>query len=143
MTKLVKHVDEMRERLRQTAISEQSLVKDLADSLKLLDQQLLHDVRQAAADHQARRGTILYALEDLADAIGMFRPQHEDALPKPVAVSQPVARPQPAAAIREQIDYGYQYSPPTGDWREATKNLNLQDELELHLNGLNGKTARN
>jgi hypothetical protein len=142
LTKLLKHVDEMRERVRQTAISEQSLVRDLADSLKALDQQLLRDVRQVAADHQARRGSILYALEDLADAIGIFRPQHEDALPKPVAVSQPVAGPPTAAAIPEQVDYGYQYSPPAGDWRQATKNLSLEDELELHLNGLNGKNLQ-
>ena len=107
-----------------------------------LDQQLLQSVRQVAADHQIRRGTILNALEDLADSIGMFRPQHEDALPKPVAGSQPVAGPPTAAAIPEQVDYGYQYSPPAGDWRQATKNLSLEDELELHLNGLNGKNLQ-
>jgi hypothetical protein len=136
MTKLTQHIDEMREHLRQTAITEQSLVRDLADSLKVLDQQLLQDVRNVAADHQIRRGTILNALEDLAGSIGMFGTQQTEALPKPVAI------PQPAAAIPEQIDYGYQYSPPAGDWRQATENLSLEDELELHLNGLNGKNSQ-
>ncbi len=138
--KLIQHIDEMRERLRQTAITEQSLVKDLADSLKIFDQQLLQNVRQVAIDHQARRGSILNALEDLADSMGMFRLQHEGAAPQPVAISQAVTRPRAAAAIPEQIDYGHQYGP--GDWRQATQNLNLQEELELHLNGLNGKSSK-
>lgn len=92
-TKLLEHIDEMRERLRQIALTEQSLVKDLADSLKTLDQQLLLDVRQAAADHQARRGSILNALKDLADTMGMFRLQHEGAAAQPVGIPQTVARP--------------------------------------------------
>ena len=142
LTKLPQHIDEVRASLTETFRNEQSLVKSLGDELNHLDQQLLQSVRQVAADHQIRRGTILNALEDLADSIGMFRPQHEDALPKPVAVSQPVAGPPTAAAIPEQVDYGYQYSPPAGDWRQATKNLSLEDELELHLNGLKGKNSR-
>ncbi len=142
LTKLPQHIDEVRASLTETFRNEQSLVKSLGDELNHLDQQLLQSVRQVAADHQIRRGTILNALEDLADSIGMFRPQHEDALPKPVAVAQAVAGPPTAAAIPEQVDYGYQYSPSAGDWRQATKNLSLEDELELHLNGLNGKNSR-
>ena len=145
LRELSRHIDEMRERLRQTAITEHSLVKDLADSLKAIDQLLLQDVRNVAADHRVRRGTILNALEDLADSVGMFRPQHEDPLPihvaasQPAAIPEPVARPQPTAAIPEQVDYGYQYSPPAGDWRQAAKNVSLQDDLEVLPNGLNGK----
>ncbi len=117
--------------------------------LKILDQELLQNVRQVAIDHQARRGTILNALEDLADSIGMFQPQHGSALPNPAVVSQPavlpqpVAKPRPAAAIPEQIDYGHQYAPTAGDWRQATKNLSLADDLEVLLNGLNGKGLNN
>jgi DNA-binding transcriptional MocR family regulator len=142
LTKLPQHIDEVRASLTETFRNEQSLVKSLGDELNHLDQQLLQSVRQVAADHQIRRGTILNALEDLADSIGMFQTQHKDALPKPVAVSQPTAGPPTAAAIPEQVDYGYQYSPPAGDWRQATKNLSLEDELELHLNGLNGKSSQ-
>jgi hypothetical protein len=148
LTNLLPHIDEVREQLSQIGDTEQSLVKDLAGSLKILDQQLLQDVRQVAADHQIRRGTILNALEDLAGSIGMFRPQHEDALPKPVGAPQPAARPQPVAAIPEPIDYGHQYAPTAGDWRQATKNLqgrldDLQDELEFQLNSLNGTSSKN
>jgi len=145
LTNLLPHIDEVREQLSQIGDTEQSLVKDLAGSLKILDQQLLQDVRQVAADHQIRRGTILNALEDLAGSIGMFRPQHEDALLKSVGAPQPATRLQPAA-IPEQIDSGHQYAPTAGDWRQATKNLqnrldDLQDELQFHLNSLNGRQS--
>ncbi len=123
MTKLIQHVDEMRERLRQTAITEQSLVRDLADSLKVLDQQLLQDVRNVSAEHQNRRGTILNELHALAGSIGTFR-----------STQAAAAIPQ---QIPQQIDYGHQYGP--GDWRQATQNLSRQEELEFHLNGLNAK----
>ncbi len=43
--------------------------------------------------------------------------------------------------ISQQIDYGHQYGP--GDWRQATQNLSLQEELEFQLNGLNGKGLKN
>ena len=143
MAKLLQQIDHVSTHLTETFRNEQALVKSLGDALNDLDQRLLRDIRQVAADHQIRRGTILTALEDLADGIGMFRPQNQDALPESresVATSPPLARPQPAAAaIPEQIDYGHQYALNAGDWRQATKNVSLEDELELHLNGLNGK----
>ena len=53
------------------------------------------------------------------------------------AHAQPV---EPAA--QRQIDYGHQYTPPptSGDWRQATRNVdgefeNIQDELTFHLTG--------
>jgi hypothetical protein len=160
-TKLLEHIDEMRERLRQIALTEQSLVKDLADSLKTLDQQLLLDVRQAAADHQARRGSILNALEDLADTMGMFRLRHQGDAAQPVGIPQTVAKPKPVVAItqpvattrpapclgrpqyRSRSTMGHQYSPTAGDWRQAAKNASLADDLEVLLNGLNGKGPKN
>ena len=136
LTKLPQHIDEVRASLTETFRNEQSLVKSLGDELNHLDQQLLQSVRQVAADHQIRRGTILNALEDLADSIGMFRPQHDNALPKPVAKPQPAASLTQTAAqpIPQQIDYGqqydgHQYAPTAGDWRQATKKLNIEDEL--------------
>jgi hypothetical protein len=144
LTNLLPHIDEVRQQLSRIGEAEQVLVKDLAGSLKILDQQLLQDVRQVAADHQARRQTIFYALEDLAGSIGMFPPQQEEALPKPVVEPKPVAKLQSAVAIPEQTDYGHQYASTAGNWRQATKNLrdrldDLQDGLQLHLSGLNGR----
>ncbi len=136
MAKLLQQIAHVSTHLAETFRNEQALVKSLADDLNNLDQQLLRDIRQVAADHQIRRGTIFNALVDLAGSIGMFPPQHEHRLPEPVTT------PQPGAVVPEQIDYGHQYGLPAGDWREATKNESLQDELEVHLNGLNGKGSR-
>ncbi len=137
----------MRDRLSQTADAERSLVHSLSDELKRFDQQTLQGIRTVAAEHEARRAGILDELQALADSIGMFQPQHQNALPNPAVVSQPAAIPQsvvkaqPVAAIPGQIDYGHQYGP--ADWRQATKNVSLQEDLELLLNGLNGKGPKN
>jgi hypothetical protein len=131
LTKLPQHIEEMRERLSQTATGEHALVKDLSESLNALDQQLLQAVRQVAADHQMRRGTILNELQALADSIGMFR---QDGVQR-VAATEHVPPP-------EQIDFAHRPAPAAGDWRRATQNLSVQDdlaELELYMTGRNPK----
>ncbi len=152
LTKLAPHVERARAALTQTVEHELALLQALSDETKRLDQQTLHGVRTVAAEHEARRAGILDELQALADSIGTFRLQHEHAplesvatprpLPQPVATPRPLARPQPTSVgIPDQIDYGHQYGP--GDWRQATKNVNLQDDLESLLNGLNGKGPKN
>jgi hypothetical protein len=141
MTRLSPHIDEMRTKLSETAEAERSLVQTLSDELKRFDQQTLQGIRTVAAEHEARRTGILHELQALADSIGMFQPQHQDALPKPVAIRQPVDKAQAAATIPEQMDYGYQYSPSA--WRQATKAPSLEDDLVTLLNGLNGKGPKN
>ena len=131
LTKLPQHIEEMRERLSQTAAGEHALVRDLSESLNALDQQLLQDVRQVAADHQGRRGTILNELQVLADSIGMFR---QDGVQR-VAATEHVAPP-------GQIDFAHRPAHAAGDWRQATQNLSIQDdlaELELYMTGRNPK----
>jgi hypothetical protein len=128
LTKLPQHIEEMRQRLSQTAAGEHTLVKDLSDSLHALDQQLLQAVRQVAADHQIRRGTILNELQSLADSIGMFQSPH--------GVTHRVAAPDHAAAAG-QIGVANQGATARGDWR-ATENLNIEDDLaklELYMTG--------
>ncbi len=141
LTKLAPHIEQARTTLSQTADAERSLVQNLSDELKRFDHQTLHGIRTVAAEHEARRTGILNELQTLADSIGMFQPQHENALPKPVAIPQSVVKAQPAAGIPEQLDYGYQYSPPA--WRQATKNPSLEDDLEAFLNGMNGRGPKN
>jgi hypothetical protein len=116
MTKLRQHIDEMRANVTQTATGEQSLVKSLGDALNHVDQQLLRDLRKAAAEHEARRAVIFNELQALACSIGVFQP------------------PPDVAAIQHQNDT-QSYFPAVGDWRQATANLNYQDEFEYHLNG--------
>jgi hypothetical protein len=109
---------------QQTAHTERSLAEALGDALNRLDQELLQDIRNIATGHETRRVAILNELQALAGSIGMFVPPRE-----------PVVTPQ-------QIDYGHQYAPAGGDWRQATKNLSYHDELEFQLNGLlNGKST--
>ena len=123
MTKLLQHVDEMRALLTQTATSEQSLVKALGDALNQVDHQLVRDIRKVATEHQARRAEIFNELQVLACSIGMFQP------------------PQEVAYVPPPQNDGQQYFPAVGDWRQATTNVNYQDEVDYHLNGagyLNG-----
>ena len=115
MTKLRKHIDEMRASVTQTATGEQSLVKSLGDALNHVDQQLLRDLRKVATEHEARRAVIFNELQALACSIGVFQP------------------PQEMGVIPQQNDG--QYFPAVGDWRQATMNLNYQDEFEHHSNG--------
>jgi len=115
MTKLIQHVDEMRARLAETSTTEQSLVKNLADSLNHIDQLLTREIRKVAADHEARRAVIFNELQALACSIGVF------------------PRPQDVAAVPQQNEGTY--FPAVGDWRQAAKNLSYQDEVDYHLNG--------
>ena len=141
LTKLAPHIEQARTTLTQTAEHERALVQVLSDEMKRLDHQTLQNVRTIAAEHEARRAGILDELRALADSIGTFQPQHENAPPKPVAITRPIAGPPTAAAMPEQVDYGYQYSPPA--WRQATKNPGLEDDLEALLNGMNGRGPKN
>ena len=115
MTKLVQHIDEMRARLTQTSTSEQSLVKSLGDALNHVDQQLVRDIRKVATEHEARRAGIFNELHAFACSIGFFQPAPE------------------VGFVPQQNDGPY--FPAVGDWRQATMNLNYQDEFEHHLNG--------
>jgi hypothetical protein len=113
-TKLIQHIDEMRARLSQVANIERSLVEQLGDQLNRLDQETLQNVRNVASEHEARRAGILNELQALAASIGAFLPAREPV--EPVAISQ---------------NNGHPYAPTVGDWRQATKNLSYQDELEF------------
>jgi hypothetical protein len=126
LTELTPHINEMRTKLSQTAEHERSLVQALSDALKRMGQETLQNVRNIGAEHEARRAGIMIELQALAASIGTFQPSREPVEP----------------ATQQQIHYGHQYTPPptSGDWRQATRNVdgefeNLQDELTFHLNG--------
>ena len=104
----------MRARLSQVANTERSLVEDLGDQLNRLDQELLQNIRNVATGHEARRGAILNELQSLAGSIGTFLPARE-----------------PAESVAIPQENGHPHAPAVGDWRQATKNLSFQDELEF------------
>ena len=115
LTQLTSHIEQMRQRLAQTAATERSLVQDLGDALKRFDQDTLQNVRNVAAEHEARRSGILNELHALAASIGMFSPARPPI--EPVAMSQ---------------DNGHQHAPVGGD-RQATKTLSYETELDFLL----------
>ena len=127
LTNLHPHIEEMRTCLsRKWPIWSDRRFKNLSDALNHIDQQLLQDVRRVGTEHQDRRGAILNELQALARTMGQFLPTREPVEP----------------AAQRQIDYGHQYTPPptSGDWRQATRNVdgefeNIQDELTFHQTG--------
>jgi hypothetical protein len=140
LTKLAPHVEQARLTLTQTSEHERALVQALSDELTRFDRQTLQSVRTVAAEHEARRAGILDELQVLAESIGTFRPQRESLAPQSEGL-RPLAAPQPAPELAE-VDYGHQYTSP-GDWRQAAKNVRLEDDLEILLNGLNGRGLKN
>jgi hypothetical protein len=139
MTKMVQLVEEMRARLSQIADSEQALVRALGEALSLVDQKLLHDVRNLTTEHEARRAAILYELQGLASRIGAF----------PTAQSEPAPGldyADPAVAAIGAAHNGTAHdgaahggsavngSPrpfSRGDWRQAASNI--EDGLDVYF----------
>jgi hypothetical protein len=72
MATLTEQIEQLRLQINQVASDERALVKELSESLRQADKQLLQEVRLAAAEHEVRRCTILRELEMLASRIGML-----------------------------------------------------------------------
>lgn len=124
MTTLLQQIEEMRVQVNELASGEQRLLNALGDALTRADHKLLHDVRNVAAEHEARRGMILKELQSLALRVGLFPEQRE-----PVAALEEAPRklsPFTNARVEEQIV-------GRGDWRQAASNI--RDEIEFELNG--------
>ena len=77
LTLLTPHIEQLRQRLAQTADTERSLVQDLGDALKRFDQDTLQSVRNVTFEHEERRAGILAELRALAASIGTFMPARE------------------------------------------------------------------
>ena len=114
LTHLTSHIEQVRQRLAQTADTERSLVQDLSDALKRFDQETLQNVRNVAAEHEARRSGILNELQALASSIGKFLP----------------ARGASEAAVIERHNEA-PYARPNGHERAS-----YHDELEANLHAL-------
>jgi len=92
LTHLTSHIEQVRQRLAQTADTERSLVRELSDALKRFDQETLQNVRNVAAEHEARRSGILNELQALAGSIGKFLPAREPVEPVVRAVIERQSR---------------------------------------------------
>ena len=80
MATLTEQIEQLRLQIKQVAVDEHALVKELSDSLRQADKQLLAEVRLAAAEHEARRSTIVGELDALASRIGVFPQQRRPRL---------------------------------------------------------------
>jgi len=102
MTTLTEQIQKLRLQIKQVALYEHALVKELSDSLRQADKKLLQEVRLAAAEHEARRSAILGELEALASRIGMFPQQRrprtttDDELRHLLSPDEPAHRRQPS-----------------------------------------------
>ena len=121
MTDLVQQLEQMRMRMNQQAQHESNLVAELSDALRATDHQLLQDVRTLAAEHEARRATILGELQMLAAQL--------NALP---LRDQPHSLP---GAARGMLSSGISASEPQShggsDWEQ--RSANIRDALAGHL----------
>jgi len=144
MTKMVQLVEEMRARLTQIADSEQALVRALGEALSLVDQKLLHDVRNLTTEHEARRAAILYELQGLASRIGAFPTAQSEPAPgldyvDPTVVAIGTAHPGIAQNELAQNGVGHTSGAMNGnprpfsrgDWRQAASNI--EDGLDVYF----------
>jgi len=122
MSEMIQLVQEMHARLNEIANGEQAFVLALGHALSRVDQQLLQDVRNIAAEHEARRGAILLELESFASRIGAL-----PTLRKPVAGpanNDPVANPVATTNSRQQHLVQAPWPPVASD---------MQDEIDLYF----------
>jgi len=71
-TPLTEQLDQMRIRMNEVARRENQLVAELNASIRRMDNQLLHDVRSIAVEHESRRSNILNELQLLSVRLNGF-----------------------------------------------------------------------
>lgn len=127
MTGMTKTVEEMLSRLETNSKSELSLVRALAEAIRRVDDQMLHELRNLSLQHELRRESILDELQTLATRLC-----HLPARPTPSAIRAAIDQPALAQkrANAETVDAGDAMSNGTGaDWRQAAQNI--QDDLDF------------
>ncbi len=127
MTGMTKTVEEMLSRLETNSKSELSLVRALAEAIRRVDDQMLHELRNLSLQHELRRESILDELQTLATRLC-----HLPARPTPSAIRAAIDQPALAQkrANAETVDAGDVMNNGTGaDWRQAAQNI--QDDLDF------------
>lgn len=74
-TPLTEQLDHMRIRMNELARRESQMVSELNASIRRMDNQLLHEVRSIAAEHETRRANILNELQLLSIRLNGFPSQ--------------------------------------------------------------------
>jgi hypothetical protein len=122
MTDLVQQLEHMRVRMNQQAQHESNLVAELSDALRATDHQLLQDVRTLAAEHEARRATILCELQMLAARLNALPVREQDGNALSDAPRGMLSSATPASGAPEQRG---------SDWEQ--RSAHIRDALATHL----------
>jgi hypothetical protein len=109
-TGLTEQLEQMRIRMNDAARRESDLASELNAAIRRMDDQLLHEVRSMAAEHEARRANILHELQSFATRLNELPhpPRQRQALgggPRgllPSAPPMPQHRPALEQAERQQ-----------------------------------------
>ncbi len=103
------------------------VVRALAEAIRRVDDQMLHELRNLSLQHELRRESILDELQTLATRLC-----HLPARPTPSAIRAAIDQPALAQkrANAETVDAGDVVGNGTGaDWRQAAQNI--QDDLDF------------
>ena len=80
-SRLTEQLEQMRIRMNDVARREHEMAAELDAAVRSMDEQLLHKVRSIAAEHDARRATILNELQMLAAHLNGFPQQDRHRVP--------------------------------------------------------------
>ena len=134
MTVLSHNVEDMLKRLETHSASELNLVRALAEAIRQVDDQTLHELRNLSLQHELRRETILGELQLLAARMCQLPTRPLSNIK--AAIGQPAMASQRALA-EDAVEANA--VPPTaeeraphpvgGDWRRAAQNI--EDDLDF------------
>lgn len=127
MTVLSHNVEDMLKRLETHSKSELNLVRALAEAIRQVDDQTLHELRNLSLQHELRRETILGELQLLAARMCQL-PTRPLSTIKAAIAQPPIA---PKRAVAEDAEEADASGPPPetyaqpsgGDWRQAAQNI--------------------
>jgi hypothetical protein len=69
MTDLPENIEQMLQRLMENSKTELDVMRDLADGIRSVDDQMLREVRNVALQHEVRREAIFGELQELASRL--------------------------------------------------------------------------
>ena len=118
-SRLTEQLEQMRIRMNEVAKRESELAAELDAAVRRMDDQLLHDVRSMAAEHEARRANILNELELFAAQLNDL-PHRSRQRPGVVAG---------ARGLLPNMTTGQTCPPP----EQADKQRKIEDALNLYL----------
>jgi hypothetical protein len=130
MTSAPLTIDHLLTQLAENSRAELDLVRQLADAIRKVDDQILKEVRSVAMLHEVRREAVLSELQTLAVRLCAL-PMH-GYQPSIEASSRPAIAQDPAPVDASPLPAtGPETRPRAGDWRQAAQRID--DEMEQYF----------